>query len=416
MFNFIDESTAQHLRDFRREVQEELAGNILPFYAKHAIDYRHGGFHGYIGNDLVVARKAPKGLVQTTRILWTFARAGQVPQVEADRAVAERARAYTVDRFWDSDFGGLYWMLDFKGKPVEPVKMIYGQAFGIYALAEHFMTTGDRRSLDTARAIYDLVERHGRDRTNGGYFEACRRDWTLEDARNVDGIAQPFAKSTNTHLHLLEAYANLLRASPDGALKERLHELVRVLLDQAIDTNSHFILHFDAKWRRLGNRISYGHDIEGSWLLVQAAEVLGDAVLLAKTQSVALNIARATLAGGIDADGGVVNMGGPDGVVDRSKDWWPQAEAMVGFLNAFQMSSDRRFLEQSLASWRFVKRNIIDRKNGEWFWGVTENGAARNLQKTGPWKAPYHNGRACMEVMRRVESLTSRSNMEGRTS
>jgi mannobiose 2-epimerase len=407
MITSIDEPTLQLLLDFRRELEAELTGNILPFYINHAIDHERGGFYGFVSNDLVADKSAAKGVIQTTRTLWAFAQAGRVLGSQTDRAVAERAYAYTLTRFWDPRFGGLYWMLDCDGQPLETFKMVYGQAFGIYALAEFFMATGERHSLDKAIEIYNLLEEHAVDSEQGGYWEACQQDWTPDLTRAVDTVALSVVKSMNTHLHMLEAYTNLLRAWPDVGLRQRLRALIRITIDHIVDTNGHFILHFDAGWQRLNHHISYGHDIEGSWLLVEAAEVLGDPVLLAETEAVALRMAEATLAEGIDADGGVVNEGNPAGITDRSKDWWPQAEAMVGFFNAYELSGDRRFLEQSLASWRYIQRAIIDHRHGEWFWGVTQDGAVRNLQKTGPWKAAYHNGRACMEIMRRVDKLVN---------
>ncbi len=407
MITSIDEPTLQLLIDFRRELEAELTGNILPFYINHTIDHERGGFYGFVSNGLIADKSAAKGVIQTTRILWAFAQAGRMLDSQTDRAMAERAYAYTLNKFWDPQFGGLYWMVDCDGQPLERFKMVYGQAFGIYALAEFFMATGERHSLDKAIEIYNLLEEHAVDRQQGGYWEACQQDWTPDLTRAVDTVAQPVIKSMNTHLHMMEAYTNLLRAWPDVGLRQRLRALIRITIDRIVDANGHFILHFNAGWQRLNRHISYGHDIEGSWLLMEAAEVLDDRALLAEAKAVALRMAEATLAEGIDADGGVVNEGSPTGVIDRSKDWWPQAEAMVGFLNAYELNGDRRFLDQSLASWRYVQGTLIDHQHGEWFWGVTEDGVVRDQQKTGPWKAAYHNGRACMEIMRRVDKLSA---------
>ena len=402
------------LATYHSEVERELVDNILAFYINRTLDPINGGFYGLIANDLTVDDDAPKGLIQVTRILWAFAQSYRILGNPTYREIAERAYAYLLSNFWNDEFGGLFWMLDTGGRPIETFKMVYGQAFGIYGLSEHALATGDPFSLAKAVELYRLLEAHAVDREHEGYWEACRPNWTPDPTLAVDTVRQPVLKSMNTHLHVMEAYTNLLRVWPDDGLAARLSSLIRITIDKIVAPSRHFALHFDATWRRLNDLISYGHDIEGSWLLVEAAEVLGNPDLLAEAETVALNMAEATLAEGIDTDGGIVNEGDLTGIVNFDKDWWPQAEAMVGFLNAFQLTGDRRFLDQSLLSWHFVKQTIIDRPERDpdvaheardWFWGVTRDGRPRNLQRTGPWKGPYHNGRACMEVMRRVDAL-----------
>ena len=387
---------------YRAEVERELIDNILPFYVNYVVDEIHGGFYGYVANDRSVQPGAPKGLIQVTRILWTFAAASRIAGDPVYPAMAARAYDYLLAHFWDRAHGGLVWMVDPPGRPLQRFKMVYGQAFGIYAFSEHFLATGQPASLDRALALYHLLEQHALDPVHGGYWEACEQDWTPSASLTVDTVTQPVRKSMNTHLHMLEAYTALLRAWPDAGLAGRLRDLIRITLDRMVGADGHFALHFDAAWQRLNDRISFGHDIEGSWLLVEAAQVLGDPALLAEAHAACLHMAEAVLAQGVAADGGLFNEADATGVIDASKDWWPQAEAMVGFLNAYELSGDPRFLEQSLASWRFVQDAIVDREYGEWFWGVDEQGRPRPEQKSGPWKGPYHNGRACMEIMRRI--------------
>ena len=162
--------------------------------------------------------------------------------------------------------------------------------------------------------------------------------------------------------------------------------------------NHHLRLFLGADWTPRSDAISYGHDIEFSWLLPEAAGVLGDPLLIAKTNAVALEIARTTLSEGIDTDGGVAEEGSPAGITDRSKEWWPQAEAAIGFLNAYQISGDPVFLRASLRAWDFIDTRIIDRKNGEWFQGLTKAGAPSRQPKVSFWKCPYHNSRACLSL------------------
>jgi len=408
------------LTRLRADALRELTENILPFSMRSVVDRERGGFYGYVANDRTVRKDAPKGLVQHGRMLWTFARAHRALGNPDYRLIAQHAREALMNWFWDSRHGGLFWMVDYRGQPMEIDKWVYGQAFGIYAMAECHLDSGDAACLQRAIDLYRLLESCCRDPQHGGYSEVCRRDWAPAPDRHVDPTPLPVAKGMNTHLHLLEAYTNPLRAwdqadlraSPaiprrDGAeLRASLRALIELTLLRIINpATGQFSLYFDRQWQSLSDVVSYGHDIEGSWLLVEAADVLGDADLLAQARRAALRMAHATLEQGVDADGGVFNEGDPLGPTDRGKIWWPQAEAAVGFLNAFQLSGDAHFLDATLASWRFIQERIVDKENGDWFWGLDAAGRVLDREKAGPWKAAYHSGRACMEVMRRVEEL-----------
>jgi cellobiose epimerase len=396
------------LAQLRTEAYRELTENILPFSMLFVVDAEQGGFYGHVANDRTVQKETPKALIQHSRMLWTFACADRIVGDPRYRRVASHARKALMDWFWDAEDGGFFWMVDYRGRPLRTDKLTYGQAFGIYALVEDNRAYGKAQALANAVEVYRLVEGHCRDPECGGYWEACMRDWTPAPGQCVDTTSLPVAKGMNSHLHLLEAYTQLLRAWDDGQLRTRLRALVEIMLYQILDPDTkHLCLFFDRDWHALSNRVSYGHDIEGSWLLVEAAEVLGDADLLAEVRRVALQMACATLEQGMDADGGLVNEGDPSGVTDRAKVWWPQAEAVVGFLNAYQLSGDRRFLDASVASWRFIQQRIVDKQRGDWFWGIDEAGHPVDREKAGPWKASYHSSRACLEVMQRVQQLTS---------
>lgn len=392
------------LQDYRAQVHAELTNNILAFYLNHAIDQENGGFHGFIANDLTMPPNPAKALIQNSRILWTFAQASRLFGRPDYQKTAERAYDYLLSHFWDDEFGGLFWLLDVQGQPQDTTKWVYGQAFGIYGLSEYYLATGNLDSCERAIELYRLLEECSRDADQGGYFEAYRRDWTPLDQVSIDEVAA--VKTMNTHLHIMEAYTNLLRAWEDVSLRTSLRQLIVLTLERIVDPHSgHFKLHLDAAWQPLNGHISYGHDIEGSWLLYEAAEVLGEADLLAEVQPIALKMAEATLQEGIDADGSVLNEGDPTGLIDDNKDWWPQAEAMVGFLNAYQLTGESRYLEASLNCWNFARQFIIDPQHGEWLWGVARQGQPYRTEKTSPWKAPYHNGRACMEVICRITDL-----------
>ena len=387
----------------RAELERELTQRILPFWMERAVDERHGGFVGLIPEDGVPRADAPKGGVLNARILWTFSAALRVLGDCRYRAPADRAAAYFRAHFLDPVHGGAYWMVDAAGRPADDRKHVYAQAFAIYALSEHARATGDEGSLRDAVALFRLVEEHARDGASGGYQEAFGRDWVpLDDVRLSEEDA-PERKSMNTHLHLLEAYTNLYRARPDGLLRRRLAELVELFLGTIVGPSGHVCPFFDEDWTPKSSAVSYGHDIETSWLLLEAADVLDDAETRERVRELSVRMADAVLVAGYDPAGGLYTGGGPGGVTDTDKEWWPQAEAIVGFVSAYQVTGRDDFLEAARRTWAFTERHLLDRERGEWHRRVAADGTLRRgHEKVGPWKCPYHNGRACLEIVTRV--------------
>ena len=395
------------MEDLRQQVESELFSDILPFWLKHTIDDEHGGFRGQIANDLTIDPRADKGIILNARILWTFSRAYRAYRDPVYLATARRAYEYLTCFFWDQEFGGVYWMLDVEGRPHDTKKRIYAQAFTVYSLAEYFHATGDADVLARAMDMVEKIESSGHDAAHGGYFETYERDWTLAADQRLSEVDMDEKRSMNTHLHLLEAYAALLRIHEDATVRLRLRELIEIFLDHIVDpVTHHVILFFDEEWRPRSEKISFGHEIEGSWLLFEAAEILGDAPLLNRVRQTAVTMAEVVLEQGIDADGGLLYEAGPQGIIDTDKHWWPQADAVVGFLNAYQISGRQCFLDAAERSWAFIEKYIVDHRYGEWFWLVSKDGVPDNRQdKVGPWKCPYHNSRACFEVMERLDSF-----------
>jgi len=272
-------------------------------------------------------------------------------------------------------------------------------------LSEYVLATGNERELETAVSLYHLLEKHAYDAEHGGYFDMFSQDWQQRLAENVDEInapvAAPIAKTMNTNLHVMEAYTNLLRVWPDKALQKSLRRLIRLHLDQIVNQETgHLRLHFSADWQSLHDGISHGHDIESTWLMVEAAEVLGDDDLLVEVVPVSLQMAQVAFDEGLDGDGGLNDA--PETAV---KEWWPQAEALVGFFNAYQLTKQPHFLDAVLRCWAFIREKLVDKQHGEWFWGVQPDGRVLDKDKAGPWKTPYHNGRACLEIMQRISKL-----------
>jgi mannobiose 2-epimerase len=288
-------------------------------------------------------------------------------------------------------------------------KKIYGQAFYIYALAEYYQAFGGPAALARAIEVFELIERHAHDPQHGGYVEVCRRDWSeAADVRLSDKDMNE-KKSMNNHLHVLEAYTNLYRVWRDPRVAGRLRELIDLFERRMLDGNSgHFHHFFNEQWQVRSDTYTFGHDIEGSWLLCEAAEVLGDATLLQRVRAVALRVAEAVLAEGVDADGGLCYEGKAGNLMDRGKECWPQAEAVVGFLNAFQLSGQARYFAAALGAWNYIEEHLADRVHGEWFWRINEQGRPEaHLPKASEWKGPYHGSRACLETMRRLAQISA---------
>jgi cellobiose epimerase len=390
----------------RQRIETELRGDILPYWRQHAPDPATGGFVGLVDNDGTVHPGAARGALLSARILWTFSAAFERYRDPADLAMARRAAADLIDHFRDPQDGALFWTITADGKPLNTGKILYVQSFGIYGFSEFFRATGDRSALDQAIALYRLVEAHCRDHVHGGYYEEFTRDWTLQTDMHRSVMGSEALKSQNTHLHLLEAYTNLYRVWPDPGLRRDLHDLVEVMLTHIINPATHHLwLFLDADWKPRSDVWSFGHDIEASRLLPEAAEALGDPALLTQTRAEALQMARVTLAEGVDTDGGLLSEAGPHGLVNTNKEWWQQAEALTGFLHAYQLSGDPRFLQASLHGWDFIAAHFIDTRHGGWYRLLKRDDTVISQDKISLWKCPYHNGRACMEMIDRLGAL-----------
>ena len=399
------------LPELRRRAEAELVQDILPFWVRHAFDPATGYLTGVLTNDLRRIDDVPRHVVICGRLLWTYGAAVRYEPRPEWLETGRRAFALLTGPFWDAQHGGVYWSLDHDGRVLSDRKQIYAQAFAIYGLAEWHAATGDAAALARARALFELVEQHAAEPKHGGYLEARSASWDgLADQRlSARDLNAP--KSMNTLLHVLEAYTTLLRVWPDPGLRNRLKALLTDMLDHVVTTTPHTRceLFFDMEWRPLSPTISYGHDIEASWLLWEAAEALGDPALCVRTRRVALDMATGVLAHGCDTDGSIFYEGRADGVVNAEKHWWPQAEAVVGFLNAHALDGSEAWLEAAGRVWQFIENHVIDRKHGEWFAELDRSGhpvpdypERAGSCKIGPWKCPYHNARACLEIMRRV--------------
>lgn len=400
----VPDTPATQTADLRREIHEELTGNILPFWMTRSIDHHNGGFYGALTNDLQVRNEVPRSAVLCARILWTYSAAARLLGDQRYLETAHHAYDYLTQVFWDHEHGGLYWQVDAAGKPVMDRKHHYAQSFGIYGLAEYYRVTHDPRCLILSERLFALLETHAHDPRHGGYIEASRRDWTTLDDTRLSDRDLNCRKSMNTMLHIMEGYTNLLRVWDDPRLKKQHRRLIEAFLDHILDPHTgHFSLFFDDDWTSLSGIVSFGHDIEGSWLLCEAAGLHQDAALTERVRAASLRLAGSVYKEGLDADGSLFYESGPHGIENTDKDWWPQAEGMVGFYNAHQVSGDAKYARAAFRCWDFIQKNLVDRAHGDWIKRVSRAGVPDpGTYKAGPWECPYHHSRACFEMLTRL--------------
>jgi mannobiose 2-epimerase len=398
----------EDMKMYKEQVLSELKENILPFWINNVVDEENGGFYGVVSNDLVVDKKADKGCILNSRILWTYSYAYRMFKEAAYLKTAEQAYDFMLKHFWDKEYSGIYWMVNYKGEPVDTRKQIYNIAFGIYGLTEFYKATGCEDSLEKAIELYKVIEKYSYDNENRGYIEALTREWNITQDMRLSPKDLNSKKSMNTHLHILEAYTNLFRVWKDESFEAKFKELINVTIDHIVDGNTfQFKLFFDEQWNSLVKTVSYGHDIEGSWLLYEAAELLGDEEIIEKAKHIAVKMAEKSYEDGIDREfGGLFSDKHEDGIIHNIKAWWPQAEAMVGYLNAYELSGEEKFIEASYDMWKYVDKYFVDKSKGEWFNEVTKEGKVlEHMAKVDPWKCPYHNSRGCYEILERMEKL-----------
>ena len=382
------------------EMKKELVENLLPYWMTN-ICKPSGGFYGRIDGNGNLDTSAPVGGIMTARILWTFASAYRVLGNPEYLEMALKAKKLIIEKFYDSEFGGTYWSLDPEFNPLDTKKQIYAIAFTIYGLAELNRAAGDAEALEYAVKLFHSIEEHSFDPDKDGYFEAFTRTWEpIEDMRLSEKDANE-SKTMNTHLHVIEAYTCLYRVWKDALLEERIRGLINIFDKYILDGNGHLKLFFDNDWNCGYDIFSYGHDIEASWLLHEAALVLGDKEMLAKIETRIPSIVAAATEG-FSPEGGMKYEKTGDHI-DGDRHWWVQAETVIGYFNLWEHFGAQAGIENAILCWEYIKNGLIDKENGEWFWSVRADGTInREDDKAGFWKCPYHNGRMCLEIIERT--------------
>jgi mannobiose 2-epimerase len=406
-------------KSFYDSVKEELTGDILPFWEKNAKDVSTGGFYGNIDNSGKKDEAEPRTIVMTARYLWTYSAAARLFKDASYLDMAEYAFTAVMHQYFDKENGGMFWSVNPDGSPCAAKKQIYGEAFAMYALSEYAAALVEIRHetlqpyavIDKALALFSLLERYARDPVDGGYVEACGADWKPAADRRLSDKDIDCDKSMNTNLHVMEAYTNLYRCVavvyPDQKDTQKLvgsalADLVRVTTGKILRKNGHLGIYFNADWTRIDNEISYGHDIEASWLLWEAANELGDESLQQEIRPVSIRMATIALEEGFDAETGGFENTLVGNVRDSTRIWWNQAEAVNGFYNAWELTGGDNFKQAFQKVWKWIMDFQRDTAGGDWFWAVGKNGKPDLTQpKGGNWKTSYHNARCCMELLKR---------------
>jgi mannobiose 2-epimerase len=382
---------------FLREVRETLTDNIFPYWLR--LQDPRGGFYGEVASDGTVLRDAPRGVILNARLIWSFAAAYRdFPQAEY-LAAAVYAKDWFLAHFCDPEYGGVYWSVAADGTPLDTKKQLYAQGFAIYGLSELYQTNRDREVLESAVNLYRVVESCFADSENGGYVEALARDFTPLEDMSLSAHDINADKTMNSHLHLLEAYANLYRVWPDPGLKARVEALLELVGSRIMAPDGHLRLYFRRDWSVLPGGLSYGHDIETSWLALECAFALQDPEIISRVRPWALAMGKAGNEG-LLPDGSLRYERLLDGTYDDSRQWWVQAETVVGNLWLWKYHGQAEAADTALRAWAYIRDHLIDRQDGEWWWAVLPDGSLDLAQpKAGFWKCPYHNTRMCLQAL-----------------
>jgi len=390
--------------DFVSKMENMLSSLILPFWLK-LVDKEHGGFYGYVGSDGIVDPLGPKGVILHSRILWTFSEAYRRMNKPEYLAAADHAYLFLVNQAMDKEFGGLYWMIDGEGKPLELFKHSYNRAFGVYAFSNYYLATGNTEALDLAMGLFNLIEEKWRD--DKGYLEQLTRNFGSMSNEELSENGVMAERTMNTLLHIMEAYTVLFEATRNTKVRTALIFAVRQLTGDMYNADKERLeVFFDMNFKSLLDLHSYGHDIEASWLIDRALDVLGDASLTAFASPVSKALYDHVIRVAYTTRG--VYYESHNGQDNTQRDWWVQAEAIIGVANDFQkFGGEEDHLEKLYDLLDYLKTEVI-LPSGEWVWTTYEDGShdiTREL--AGPWKCPYHNCRMCMEIMTRFAGLTA---------
>lgn len=382
------------------EMLDHLENVIVPFW-NGLQDNDNGGFYGYMTYNLELDQKAEKGCILNSRILWFYSATYELTHNEANLEYAEHAYNFLKDVFLDEKYGGVFWMASYKGEITDGRKHTYNQAFAIYALAEYYKVTKNEEVLDLAKRLFEIIEEKCKD--NYGYLEEFDKEWNEKENEMLSECGVISKKTTNTHLHILEAYTNLYSVWKDERVKKQLLYVLHIFKNKIYDEKQHvFKIFFDEIWNVTIDVKSFGHDIESCWLIDRAGEVIGDTQLIEDIRGYIPKVAEKIYELAYSDKG--MNNECVQGKLDTDRIWWVQAEAVIGFYNNYQITKNKKYCEAAMNMWDYIKSTIVDKRSGgEWFWKVSKEGQPyEDKPVVEPWKCPYHNSRMCIEMVRRT--------------
>ena len=388
------------MKKIKEEIREHFQQSIIPFW-KSLRDDTYGGYYGYMGYDRVVDECAAKGCILNSRILWFFANAYLTLGDESLLSEAEHGFAFMKKYCLDREYGGVFWSLNYDGTPDDTTKHTYNQAFSIYALSSYYDASKDEESIRIAEELYGLIEEKCRD--EGGYLEAFDREFSPMENDKLSENGVTADRTMNTLLHVFEAYTEFYRVTGKEEVKERLKWMMDIIAEKIYNPELHRQeVFFDAAYNPLIDLHSYGHDIETAWLVDRGVEIVGNPEYEAKMTPITKDLTRQIYETAYNRHSLANEC--ERGVVDTDRVWWVQAEAVVSFLNGYEKDASRtEYLEAAREIWQYIKTYLVDTREGsEWYWLLDEDGVPyENKPIVEPWKCPYHNGRMCMEVIRR---------------
>lgn len=396
----------------RDKIKAILLDNIVPFWYPQTIDRDQGGYR--LNHDVqgVYRGSSNKGLVTQSRTVWFFARLVRA-ELGGDEHLEAAAHGFQFlrDRLWDAEHGGLFWMVDAAGtKAIQSGKHMYGQSFGLYSLSEYAMAAEDEEAKHLAHRLLKLMEYHAHDQQYGGYREMFNADWSTPPDDETNYMAVPNAyKLMNTHLHLLEAFTTFYRLTRDPLARQRLIELIFIQSNSVVrKTIGACTDKYSRDWTPIDrpeyNRVSYGHDVENVWLLMDACDAVG--IPNSSLSDLYQTLMNYSLRYGYDhRAGGFYDTGEFEQPADRlDKIWWVQAEGIVAFLRMALLTGQTAYWDRFFQILDWIDNHQTDWKNGDWFATVQPDGTVSG-DKAGVWKSPYHNGRAMIECFEILQKL-----------
>ncbi len=399
-WQFQSKSEGWNMEEFVKEIRQHLEEQLIPFW-EGLKDRKNGGYYGYMGYGLELDANAVKGCILNSRILWFFSNAYLTLRDDKLLEDAKHAWQFMKDYCIDKEHGGIFWSVTYDGKIEDDTKHTYNQAFAIYALSTYYDASGETEALSLAEELYHIIEERCTDEY--GYLEAFDREFrpVENDKLSENGVIAE--KTMNTLLHVFEAYTELYRVAKKEEVADRLRFMLDLMADKVYNPEiGRQEVFFDRTWNSLIDLYSYGHDIETAWLVDRGLEVLGDDACTVKLSPITREITR-NIYDRAYKNHSLLNEA-ENGVDDTTRIWWVQAESVVGFVNGYQKNNNcREYLESAEDIWSYIKEYLLDKRNGsEWYWAVDAEGKPLEKPIVEPWKCPYHNGRMCMEVIRRL--------------